>query len=785
LLDGGEKTYHDGIFVLEAAGGEDAAWREAGRLPRPLAHGGAVSTAKRLVCLGGRGREGLSSEVFVLRYDGAARSFEKAEVLAPLPVACDYLSVAVLDDRVYVAGGKDADGAGMKNFWVLDLRGGGEAVWESLPAWPGPARFGAALVVQSDGERKCLYLFGGKSGDAYLDDAYRYCPDAEESDKAWTELARMPRPVLAAPAAAWGQSHVMIFSGSDGHDVDRWRELAGRYQFPTDILAYHTITDTWIVAGHLPYGVACTSAVPWRGGVVAPSGEIRPGVRTPQVSMGRPKPFRSRFGLLDYAAIGGYLATLVLVGLYFTRREKTCEDFFLGGRRIPWWAAGLSLLATQVSSIGFMAVPAKSFATNWAYFLGVASWFLVVPLVNRAYIPFFRRLNLTSVYEYLELRFDVTVRLFGTVLYSFLQLGRMAITLYLPALALSAVTGVDTVVCILIMGLLCTAYTVAGGIEAVIWTDVLQAGLLIGGALVCVVIVVVDIAGGPSRFFEVASADGKFATAPMDWSYTTATVWVILVGNVFTRLGGLTADQAVVQRYLTTPDERTARRALWTDVVVSIPWAVIVFLLGTALYVFYKLNPGMLDATLDTDAVVPLFVAQMIPPGVAGLIIAALFAAAMSSLDSSMHSVATVWVTDVVTRFRPGMADRAALRWARWLTLLLGLFGTATALWMAAADIQSLWDQFWRLVGLFIGGLSGLFILGIFTRRASSFGAWAGALGSGLVLWWVIHCTRVHFFLYSAVGCVACVAIGYVASLARPHRGAVDGLTVFDGGVEG
>ncbi|HBO45856.1 MAG TPA: hypothetical protein DD670_18415 [Planctomycetaceae bacterium] len=486
-----------------------------------------------------------------------------------------------------------------------------------------------------------------------------------------------------------------------------------------------------------------------------------------------------RLGLLDYVALGGYLLVISLIGLRFSRRGKSCGDFFLGGHRIPWWAAGLSLLATQVSSIGFMAVPAKSFATDWAYIVGIASWFVVVPVVNRFYIPFFRRLNVTSAYEYLELRFHVSVRLFGTVTYSMLQLGRMAIVLCLPALALSTVTGMDTAACIVVMGVLCTAYTVAGGIEAVIWTDVVQAFLLIGGALVSVVIVILDIDGGPRRFFEVAWANDKFNLAPIDWGYTTATLWVILVGNIFTRLAGLTADQAIVQRYLTTPDERDARRALWTDVFVSIPWAVIVFLFGTALWVFYHLNPDMLDPSLDTDAIVPLFIVQKIPSGVAGLVIAALFAAAMSSLDSSIHSVATIWVTDVVARFRPSTSDRARLRWARLLTLLLGLFGTGTALWMAAVPIQSLWDQFWTIAGLFAGGLSGLFILGIFTRRTSTVGAWIGTIGSGAVLWWVVHYTRVHFFLYSAIGCTDCCAIGYLASMVfvQADSKSLEGLT--------
>ncbi|MDZ7617172.1 MAG: hypothetical protein U1E05_09220, partial [Patescibacteria group bacterium] len=347
-------------------------------------------------------------------------------------------------------------------------------------------------------------------------------------------------------------------------------------------------------------------------------------------------------------------------------------------------------------------------------------------------------------------RFNLSVRLFGAVAYSFMQLGRMAVVLYLPALALAAVTGLDHRVCIVTMGVLCTAYTVAGGIEAVVWTDVFQAVVLVGGAVLCLIVVTAGIEGGPARVLEVAAADGKFRMARFDPDVTVASLWVILLGNVFIRLAGLTSDQAVVQRYLVTADARQSSRALWADVAVSIPWAVIAFSFGTALYVFYKIHPEQLSPSVEIDGLVPLFVAQQLPAGVSGLIIAAIFAAAMSSLDSSMHSTATVWITDFYARFRPNSPDQTRLRWARWLTIALGAFGTLTALALAQANIHSLWDVFQGLVGLFAGGLAGLFVLGLFTRRANGTGALVGVVASAGLLY--LAQPYVHFFLYPVVG---------------------------------
>ena len=764
------KRFSDTVWLLEAAGNEEFRWKLLGKLPRPRAYGATVPTEEGLLCLGGRGPEGISDTVFLLKYDRGRDALELDHDFPPLPEPCEYLTAAAMGQTVYVAGSKTVDGP-MRYFWALGLSDRNKKTspaWHSLPMVSKSTPSGATLVVQSNGAKNLLYLVGGRSGGGPATEIYRFDPAKVGSDEScWQAMAPMPRAAAGSPVVAWGQSHLLVLGGLDEHRLAQ------------DILAYHTITDTWTTVGCLPHAWTDTTAIAWNGHLILPGGKTGPDLGVSRIWLGTPNSTVCHFGLWDYVALFGYLGLLVVVGFYFTKQKST-SDFFLGGRRIPWWAAGLSLLATQVSSIGFMAIPAKAYATNWAYFAGVATWFLVVPIVTWAYIPFFRRLNVTSAYEYLEIRFHLIIRLLGTVTYSLLQLGRMAIVLYLPALALSVVTGMDQSVCIIIMGVLCTAYTVAGGIEAVIWTDVIQAVLLVGGAIVCVVTVISDIDGGPMRFVEMATADNKFDMVDFNWGLTTATLWVILVGNAFTRLGGLTADQAVVQRYLTTPDEKASCRALWTNMLVSIPWALLVFVFGTALYVFYKINPDLLSPTLSTDGIVPLFVVQKIPAGLSGLIVAAVFAAAMSSLDSSMHSMATIWVTDFYARFKPDSSDATRLRLARVLTLLLGVFGTVTALWMASADVKSLWDSFLAVVGLFIGGLAALFALGIFTRRAHWLGVLIGFLASVAVLYWIIQHTKVNFFLYSAIGFLSCYLVSYLVSLVLPNQTHTERVTIYD-----
>ena len=475
------------------------------------------------------------------------------------------------------------------------------------------------------------------------------------------------------------------------------------------------------------------------------------------------------FGTINYMVVGAYLLILVGMGCYFFGREKSDVDYFLARGRIPWWAAGVSIFGTQLSAITFMAIPATAYATDWVYILGTATIVLLAPVVIYVYLPFFRRLQVTTAYEYLEMRFNVVVRLFGSAAFILLQLSRMGIVIFLPAIALSAVTGINICLAILLMGLLSSFYTALGGIEAVIWSDVLQVVVLMGGALLSLVIIVFSVDGGLAGLISTAAAHGKFHTVNWTWDHTTTAVWVVVLGWTLSNLIPYTADQAVIQRYLTTKDEKAAARSIWTNAALTIPAGLIFYGLGTALFVFYRENAASLEPALQTDAIFPLFIVQQLPVGVAGLVIAGIFAASMSSLDSSLNSVATALVTDFYKRFVPASTEQRRLRLGRALTVVLGVVATSIGLFMATYEIKSLFDVFLELLGLFGGSLAGLFALGVLTRRAHGVGALVGAVTSAMVLYLVAANTDVHFFLYAGIGILTCFCVGYSASIMIPQ----------------
>ena len=774
--EGGKKVWHDAIYVLPDPAG---AWTRVSKLPRPLAYGVSLTTPRGIVCAGGSDSRQHTADVFLLSWNGREVQFSS---LPPLPLPCANACGAVLGETLYIAGGEETPGAttALKHFWSLDLAEA-KAQWKELPTWPGPA-----LTLATGGaQAAAFYLMGGVSLAAgpdgkpvrtYLKDCYRFDP----KKGTWARIADLPTALAAAPSPApvAGQSHLLLLGGDDGSKVG-FQPVAGHPGFSRQIWAYHTITDTWCVMGEVAAAQVTVPAVLWQGRFVVPSGEVRPGVRTSAVQVGRLTGEKAGFGLVNYVTLLLYLGGMVWLGSSFMSKNKTTDDFFRGGQRIPWWAAGVSIFATMLSSITFMAIPAQAYSVGWNLFLA-NSYLIITPLVTLVFLPFYRTMNVTSAYEYLERRFNVASRLIASGLFILFQCGRVAIVLFLPSLALATVSDMDVTTCIVLMGVLCVIYTVLGGMEAVIWTDFIQTLILMGGAIWALVAIVLRVEGGVGTMIQEASAHGKFfQTVPWSFDVAIASGWIIMLGSIFMNLFPYTASQDIVQRYVTTPDRKTAAKAIWTNALIAVPAQAIFFAIGTALFVFYRHNPERLDPAVQTDGIFPLFIVNELPVGVAGLIVAGIFAAAQSTLAGSLNSIATVWVTDFHRRLYPKLSDAGCLKVARWITVIIGFAGTGLAVVLAKTDVRSLWETFIAVIGLFGGTISGLFLLGVFSRRAHGTGALIGAVSSALLVGAVYASHLAVFWLYAVIGVVSCVGVGWLASLLIPGPRAPDGLTVY------
>jgi SSS family solute:Na+ symporter len=795
------EQFHAGAYVLmpPTANGGEPAWHTKNVLDHPVAFGASASTPAGIVCAGGEDGNQVFVDTFLLTWDPAASTLAR-QPLPPLPFPSTAGGATLLGQHVYVIAGQDGLGldSATDRIWRLRIDALGKPIadWEPLPAVPGGPRAYPMVAAQHDGFAECLYVIGGRrhrprTPDAAsvetLADCHEFSPARHAVDPAtaWRRCADLPTPLMAGTVAALGQSHLIVLAAADDGLSQRIAtpELPGG---PSAVAgrawAYHTITDTWTSAGSTPAFTTATSTVVLDSGIVLVGGELPP--RTPTSGVWRltARPNGGVFGWLDYAVLVAYLAAMVGVGVYFMNRMKDTDDFFRGGQQMRWWAAGCSIFATMLSSITFMSIPAKAFAQDWVYAVGNLMILAVAPVAVFLALPFFRRIDATSVYEYLELRFNRQVRLFASGLFTTYHVFRMAIVMSLAALALAVVMPLTPAQGVLLMGVLSILYCTLGGVEAVIWTDTIQTGVLLGGAMLCLLLMLAGCEGGVAGAVATATAGGKFHAANFHLDATTANLalWVVIVGGLGQNFSNYISDQAIVQRYMTTPDERRAGTSIWLAAGLSAVATFLFFGLGTGLYAFYKAHPDRLDPSFATDQIFPLFILRETFPGVAGLIVAGIFAAAQSTISTSMNSTATTVVTDFLRPFKACGSESGYLRMARWLTFGFGLAGTLLALAFIDSGIRSLFDEFIKVMGVFMGVLGGLFALGMLTRRATGPGALVGVAAGASTMMALPLISPVNGYLYSAIGIATCFTVGVVASLVLPARPRnLAGLTVW------
>ncbi len=430
-----------------------------------------------------------------------------------------------------------------------------------------------------------------------------------------------------------------------------------------------------------------------------------------------------------------YFVAMAAMGPYFARKNKTTENYFLGGRSFPGWLIGLSMFATSISSITFVAYPADAYKTAYLRFLPCLMLPLGIFLASKIFLPFYRRAHITSAFEYLEVRFGSGTRAYAATAFVIGQVTRLGMILYLVSMLVQEMTGLNAYYSILLGGVITSFYTITGGIEAVIWTDFFQSFLLWFGGFAILVIIIMNVDGGLSTIISVAAADGKFmlgdldtatgelVRAPRGFSLVDKTVLMMLLVGLTNWLTEYSSNQNVIQKYVATKDPKNATQAIWICCLCSVPtWAFFMFL-GTALYVYFKLNPdpsalAMLDGTARADSIVPYFVIQKIPVGLSGLVIAGVLAAAMSSLSSSINAISAVTIVDIYKRHvAKDKSEQHYMRAARVVSLVASVLMLGFAIVLLSATDKTLQDTATKLAAILGGGLLGLYFLGFLTRR--------------------------------------------------------------------
>ncbi|MFI1773606.1 sodium:solute symporter [Thalassobellus citreus] len=482
-------------------------------------------------------------------------------------------------------------------------------------------------------------------------------------------------------------------------------------------------------------------------------------------------------------------------GFYFANRQKSSDQYFSGSKTIPAWAIGISIFATLISSVTFLAYPAAAYKSNWI--LLVQGLMVPIVLIGLIWVivPLFRKVIRLSTYEYFERRFSVFARMYSSVAFILTHFSKMGTVLYLVSLALATLTGIDVTTFILFLTVIIIILTLLGGMEAVIWMDVIQGFLLIGGGLLCIGILLFNSEGGAGHMISEAVSMKKIDFGPYDFSFSELTFWVLVINGAFYALQKYGTDQTIVQRYLTAKNDKDAKKAAYIGVLASVPVWGLFMLIGSLLFVFYNTGGATLPEGMKVDQVFTYFIGTELPIGAVGLVLAALIAAAVSSLDSDMNCLAAIGVEDFYQRFNPNCTDKQRLIVGRLLVLFAGVSMAGVALLYAAWSGQGVLGVVFKLYAIFSAGIVGIFLLGLFSKRANKQGLHIGIatciiftayailtttkIGDALILDLGDYNFPHHKYMLGVYSHLIVLVVGYFASFLFKSEEVKDELTIY------
>lgn len=472
----------------------------------------------------------------------------------------------------------------------------------------------------------------------------------------------------------------------------------------------------------------------------------------------------NRLPAVDLTIIILYLGVMLLVGFYFSRKNKNADQFTRASGKIPGWAVGMSIYATFLSSNTFLGVPGKTFGSNWNVYAFSISMPIAAWVASKYFVPFYRNSGEISAYTHFEKRFGPWARTYAVICFLLTQVARMGSVFFGIALSLQALTGIDMKTIMLVVGVCIIIYTVLGGIEAVIWTEVVQAVIKTGGALLILYLIIANMPGGISQVMQIGKAHQKFSLGSFSPGFIQPTFWVILLYGFFINLNNFGVDQNYVQRYHAASSIAQAKKSIWICVAMYLPASLLFCVIGSCLYAYYNIHPEFINAIKQQaaiersgtgasiatiaktaaalqpsdygDKILPHFMVTKIPAGLVGIIVSAILSAAMSTISSGMNASATVFSEDIFKRyFKRSANEKKTMRLLHTSTTVFGLVGMFAGIAMIGSS--SVLDIWWQLSGIFAAGMLGLFLLGLISRQAHNHEAIVATVIGALVILWM------------------------------------------------
>ncbi len=439
--------------------------------------------------------------------------------------------------------------------------------------------------------------------------------------------------------------------------------------------------------------------------------------------------------IIDVIIFLAYLLGVVLFGSSFYKKNKSSTSFTLGNNNIPTWVISLSIFATFVSSISYLALPGQAYQTNWNAFVFSLSIPFATYMAVRFFVPLYRSVNSASAYTYLEIRFGPWAKIYASTMYLLTQLMRTGTILYLLAITLHVILGWSIVTIIIVTGFSVMIYSVLGGIQAVVWTDAIQGIILILGALVCMGVLLFSMPEGPAQLFTIAAENHKFSLGSFKLDLTSSSFWVVLIYGFVINLQNYGIDQNYIQRYMTASSEKEAKKSAMYGGLLYVPVSLLFVFIGTGLFSYYSARTGILPADVQGDQVFPYFIVNSLPVGLTGLLIASVFAAGMSTISTSINSSATVILDIFFRESKKADGERKSMKILYTSSLIFSIFSIIIAI--AMINVQSALDTWWKLASIFSGGMLGLFLLGWLSKIVDNNAAIIGVISGVLVIGWM------------------------------------------------
>jgi SSS family solute:Na+ symporter len=464
---------------------------------------------------------------------------------------------------------------------------------------------------------------------------------------------------------------------------------------------------------------------------------------------------------LDLAIIALYLIGITLFGLRFRKKQRSLRDYFLAGRDIPWWAIALSIVAAETSTLTIISIPGLAYDTNLTFLQVVMGYLVGRVVISFVLLPHYFRGDLYTAYELIERRFGRGLRSLTAGLFLLTRAAAEGVRVYAVSIVVAIALGTGEVASIAIITALTLIYTFEGGLAAVIWTDVVQTAIYVGGTLVGLVTILHLVPGGWTAIHAAAATAGKLQvfdfTAKFGLPYT---FWAGVIGGAFFITASHGTDQLIVQRLLAARSQKQSVAALLASGVAILFQFALFLMVGVTLWAFYRVPSATFG---KPDRIYPTFIVSQMPHGISGLLIAAILAAAMSNLSAALNSLSSSTIIDFLLRFRPQTDERARMRFSRLATLFwaMVLFGLAL---LALQKVGRVVEVGLQIASVAYGALLGVFLLGVLTKRANQRGAMVGMLfgfSVGLYLW----STHVPWTWWVPIGTVVTFTVGYVASL--------------------